>query len=229
MLPCNYEEDKNKVPMNKPCNIQNTNICNGIFHISFVKGLLINEGETTWGERESCRTGIGRSEATRRVNGIRSETTRYHNTRKWGITSKMVLGPPRKLSVVVSRNRRTMEWRKTLWLACKVQSEHISCLLPSMQLWLQSGTRCQAERRYQTFCHWKHRTQPRLPATFFVQQDVFSSKDITSKKFATKKAVKSPKITLIGSTKTKEEVKMSSFIYQKTALLRATKFSQKES
>jgi hypothetical protein len=27
----NYEEDKNKVPMNKPYNIQNTNICNGIF------------------------------------------------------------------------------------------------------------------------------------------------------------------------------------------------------
>jgi hypothetical protein len=38
MLPCNYEEDKNQVPMNKPYNIQNTNICNGIFHISFVKG-----------------------------------------------------------------------------------------------------------------------------------------------------------------------------------------------
>jgi hypothetical protein len=37
------------------------------------------------------------------------------------------------------------------------------------------------------------------------------------------------KKTLIGSTKTKEEEKMSSFIYQKTALLRATKFSQKES
>jgi hypothetical protein len=32
----NYEEDKDKVsiPMNKPYNIQNTNICNGIFHIS---------------------------------------------------------------------------------------------------------------------------------------------------------------------------------------------------
>jgi hypothetical protein len=50
----NYEEDKNKVPMNKPYNIQNTNICNGIFHISFFKALLINEGE-----RESGRTGIG--------------------------------------------------------------------------------------------------------------------------------------------------------------------------
>jgi hypothetical protein len=46
----NYEEDKNKVPMNKPYNIQNTNICNGIFHISFFKALLINEGETTRGE-----------------------------------------------------------------------------------------------------------------------------------------------------------------------------------
>ena len=57
MLPCNYEEDKNKVPMN---NIQNTNICNGIFHISFFKALLINEGETTQG-----------------ANGIRGETTRY--------------------------------------------------------------------------------------------------------------------------------------------------------
>jgi hypothetical protein len=51
----NYEEDKNKVPMNKPYNIQNTNICNGIFHISFFKALLINEGETTRGERESGR------------------------------------------------------------------------------------------------------------------------------------------------------------------------------
>jgi hypothetical protein len=36
-------------------NIQNTNICNGIFHISFFKALLINEGETTRGERESGR------------------------------------------------------------------------------------------------------------------------------------------------------------------------------
>jgi hypothetical protein len=48
----NYEEDKNKVPMNKPYNIQNTNICNSIFHISFFKALLINESETTRGERE---------------------------------------------------------------------------------------------------------------------------------------------------------------------------------
>ena len=59
MLPCNYEEDKNQVPINKPYNIQNTNICNGIFHISFVKALLINEGEMTRDERESGRTGIG--------------------------------------------------------------------------------------------------------------------------------------------------------------------------
>jgi hypothetical protein len=48
----NYEEDKNKVTMNKPYNIQNTNIYNGIFHISFFKALLINEGETTRGEQE---------------------------------------------------------------------------------------------------------------------------------------------------------------------------------
>ena len=60
----NYEEDKNKVPMNKPYNIQNTNICNGIFHISFFKALLINEGETTRGERESGRTGIGAKQLT---------------------------------------------------------------------------------------------------------------------------------------------------------------------
>ena len=36
----NYEEDKDKVTMNKPYNIQNTNIYNGIFHISFFKALL---------------------------------------------------------------------------------------------------------------------------------------------------------------------------------------------
>jgi hypothetical protein len=60
----NYEEDKNKVPMNKPDNIQNTNICNGIFHISFFKALLINEGETTRGERESGRTEIGAKRLT---------------------------------------------------------------------------------------------------------------------------------------------------------------------
>jgi hypothetical protein len=54
----NYEEDNNKVPMNKPYNIQNTNICNGIFHISFFKALLINEGETTgakWNRGETTR------------------------------------------------------------------------------------------------------------------------------------------------------------------------------
>jgi hypothetical protein len=50
--------------MNKPYNIQNTNMYNGIFHISFFKALLINEGETT------------RGETTHGVNGIRGETTR---------------------------------------------------------------------------------------------------------------------------------------------------------
>jgi hypothetical protein len=49
--------------MNKPYNIQNTNICNGIFHISFFKALLINEGETT------------RGETIQGANGIRDETT----------------------------------------------------------------------------------------------------------------------------------------------------------
>ena len=53
--------------MNKPYNIQNTNICNGIFHISFFKLLLINEGEKT------------RGETTHRANGIREETTRIRD------------------------------------------------------------------------------------------------------------------------------------------------------
>jgi hypothetical protein len=34
-----YEEDKNKAPMKKHYNIQNTNICNGIFRISSFKAL----------------------------------------------------------------------------------------------------------------------------------------------------------------------------------------------
>ena len=55
----NYEEDKNKVPINKPYNIQNTNICNGIFHISFFRALLINEGEREYGQNDPGRTGIG--------------------------------------------------------------------------------------------------------------------------------------------------------------------------
>ena len=55
--------------MNKPYNIQNTNICNGIFHISFFNTLLINEGETTRGEKESDpndpgRMGIGAKRLT---------------------------------------------------------------------------------------------------------------------------------------------------------------------
>ena len=45
--------------MNKPYNIQNTNICNGIFHISFFKALvLINEGERTRGEQDSGRNNL---------------------------------------------------------------------------------------------------------------------------------------------------------------------------
>jgi hypothetical protein len=41
-----------------------------------------------------------------------------------------------------------------------------------------------------------------------------SAKTPAAKKSAAKKVVKSQNKTLIGSTKTKEEVKMSSFIYQ---------------
>jgi hypothetical protein len=63
--------------MNKPYNIQNTNICNGIFHISFFKALLINEGETTRGERESGQNdpgqmGIGAKRLTGRT-GFRAK------------------------------------------------------------------------------------------------------------------------------------------------------------
>ena len=55
--------------MNKPYNMQNTNICNGTlyFPFSFFKALLINEGETTRGERESGRTGIGAKRLTGRT------------------------------------------------------------------------------------------------------------------------------------------------------------------
>ena len=39
--------------MNKPYNIQNANICNGIFPISFFKAaLLINEGEMESGRND---------------------------------------------------------------------------------------------------------------------------------------------------------------------------------
>jgi hypothetical protein len=67
--------------MNKPYNIQNTNICNGIFHISFFKALLINEGEATRGEKGigAKRPGANgnRGETTQGANRIRGETTRY--------------------------------------------------------------------------------------------------------------------------------------------------------
>jgi hypothetical protein len=67
--------------MNNPYNIQNTNICNGIFHISFFKALLINEGETTRGEKGIRAKQLGangnRGETTQGANGIRGETTRY--------------------------------------------------------------------------------------------------------------------------------------------------------
>ena len=38
--------------MNKPYNIQNTNICNGIFHISFFKAL------NKWGRNDPGKTGL---------------------------------------------------------------------------------------------------------------------------------------------------------------------------
>ena len=74
------KKKKNKVPMNKPYNIQNTNICNGIFHISFFKALLINEGETTLGE------------TTPVVNGIRGETTRIHGN-QYSILGRLICLP----------------------------------------------------------------------------------------------------------------------------------------
>jgi hypothetical protein len=42
--------------MNEPYNIQNTNICDGIFHISIFKALLIDEGETTCSASEAQST-----------------------------------------------------------------------------------------------------------------------------------------------------------------------------
>jgi hypothetical protein len=61
--------------MNKPYNIQNTNICNGIFHISFFKALLINEGETTRANGNRGETTWG--EMTQGANRIQGETTWY--------------------------------------------------------------------------------------------------------------------------------------------------------
>jgi hypothetical protein len=54
-----------------------------------------------------------------------------------------------------------------------------------------------------------------------------AAKTPAAKKSAAKKAVKSPKKTINRQHQSK--VKISSIIYQKTALLRATKFFQKES
>jgi hypothetical protein len=52
-----YEENKNKVPMNKPYNIQNTNICNDIFHISFFVILFVR---ITWSYYYQEKTNPGR-------------------------------------------------------------------------------------------------------------------------------------------------------------------------
>jgi hypothetical protein len=50
----------------------------------------------------------------------------------------------------------------------------------------------------------------KIGSTFFVRQDVFSSKDTSCQEVCCKEGCKITKKTLIGSTKTKEEVKMSS-------------------
>ena len=74
--------------MNKPYNIQNTNICNGIFHISFFKALLINEGETTQERRESVRNDPGQT-------GIGAKRLRGRTgfgAKRPGTTSKLLLG-----------------------------------------------------------------------------------------------------------------------------------------
>ena len=85
--------------MNKPYNIQNTNICNGIFHISFFKALLINEGETTQERRESVRndpgrTGIGAKRLRGRT-GFGAKRLRGRTgfrAKRPGTTSKLLLG-----------------------------------------------------------------------------------------------------------------------------------------
>jgi hypothetical protein len=58
--------------MNKPYNIQYTNICNGIFHISIFKALLINECETIRGEREKGKND-SRGEREKGKNDSRGE------------------------------------------------------------------------------------------------------------------------------------------------------------
>jgi hypothetical protein len=74
----NYEEDKNKVPMNKPYNIQNTNICNGIFHISFFKGGRKGNGAKQPGANRN------RGETTHGANRIPGKTSWIHqNSQLW--------------------------------------------------------------------------------------------------------------------------------------------------
>ena len=80
----NYEE----VPMNKPYNIQNKNICNGIFDISFFKALQIldrisfqyapNANETNERFTRTIRkTHDTRNKHTIRMHDTRNERTNY--------------------------------------------------------------------------------------------------------------------------------------------------------
>jgi catalase len=86
----NYEE----VPMNKPYNIQNKNICNGIFNISFFKALQIldrisfqyapnanetNEKRTNASHEryEKCTIHETNTRYTKRMHDTRNERTNY--------------------------------------------------------------------------------------------------------------------------------------------------------
>jgi hypothetical protein len=100
----NYEEDKNKVPMNKPYNIQNTNICNGIIHISFFKALLINEGE-----RESGQNDPGRNDSQDSGRNDLDSYYIYHKISKLSFVKILCHRDFRVFST-----RRTPAWRNGL-------------------------------------------------------------------------------------------------------------------
>jgi hypothetical protein len=79
--------------MNKPYNIQNTNICNGIFHISFFKAQLINEGETTQGET----TGISKDK------NVMAWTRKYYLKNSYLTLRSKVKVPRRSLQYATHR------------------------------------------------------------------------------------------------------------------------------
>jgi hypothetical protein len=114
------------------------------------------------------------------------------------------------------------------WLAKSRQSaSHAYCRVCNCDFKVEHGARLNEVTKHSVTESTE--LNPGCQQPFLFDKMSSAAKTSAPKKSATKKAVKLPKITLIGSTKTKEEVKMSSFIYQKTALLRDTKFSQKES